>query len=74
MAGKKTTVYLGQDDVVRLGVLKRALKKEYPMMRVSVSFTFRYCLYKVLESRGMANEAEAREAGVRRYGNEERVQ
>ncbi len=74
MAAKKVTVYLGADDLIRLGVLKRALKKEYPMMRVSVAFTFRYCLYKVLKSRGLVDEAAAREAGVRDFGNEERVQ
>lgn len=68
---KKVTVYMGDDDQVRLKVLKGALKREYPFQRVSVSWVFRYCLYKVLKERGLVNQVAAHEAGVREYGNRE---
>ena len=69
---KKVTVYLGDDDLVRLKVLRFALKREYPFQRVSVSWLFRYGLYKVLKERGLVDQVAAHEAGVREYGNRER--
>jgi len=69
---KKQTVYLLADDEVRLRVLMKALKREYPFQRISISWVFRYCLYKVLKERGLADQAAAAQAGVREYGNEER--
>lgn len=67
---KKVTVYLGDDDLVRLKVLRRALQETYPFQRVSMSWVFRYTLYKVLKERGLADKQSAHEAGVREYGNE----
>lgn len=69
MDPRKVTVYLVHDDQVRMRVLQKALQAEYPFQRVSMSWLFRYCLYKVLKERGLANKAEARGAGVRSYGN-----
>jgi len=66
---KKVTVYLVHDDQVRLKVLQRGLQEEYPFQRVSMSWLFRYCLYKELKGRGLASQEAAREAGVRGYGN-----
>lgn len=66
---KKVTVYLVDDDLVRMKVLQRGLRKEYPFQRVSMSWLFRYCVYFVLKSRGIAPPEAAEEAGVREYGN-----
>lgn len=71
MKPKKVTVYLVHDDQVRMRVLQKSLQKEYPFQRVSMSWLFRYAIYYVLKSRGIASEAEARQAGVRNYGNGE---
>ena len=68
---KKVTVYLVDDDLVRFRILQRHLQAEYPFQRVSASWLFRYCVYKVLKERGLASPSQAHEAGVRDYGNAE---
>lgn len=68
---KKVTVYMVDDDLVRMKVLQNHLQREYPFQRVSMSWLFRYCVYYVLKKRGLAPLAAAEEAGVREYGNSE---
>lgn len=67
---KKVTVYMVHDDQVRMRVLQKALQAEYPFQRVSMSWLFRYAVYYVLKERGLASPVDARDAGVRDYGNQ----
>lgn len=55
--GKKITIYLHDDDLVRVKVLMKHLPKLYPMQKVSMSWLVRYGLYSLMKQHGLI-EAE----------------
>jgi len=55
--GKKVTVYLHDDDLIRVKVLTKHLPKLYPMQKVSMSWLVRYGLYSLMKQHGLI-EAE----------------
>lgn len=53
MAMKKS-VYLQSEDLERLRALRKNLKAEFPMHKVTSSWVFRYALYRLFVARGLA--------------------
>ena len=51
--GKKVTVYLHDDDLIRVKVLMKHLPKLYPMQKVSMSWLVRYGLYSLMKQHGL---------------------
>lgn len=53
MKAEKKSVYMMPDDVERLEAVLGDLKAELPAYRVSISWVFRYALYKLSRARGL---------------------
>lgn len=53
MKAAKRSVYMLPEDLKRLVAVRDSLKEEFPAHRVSISWVFRYALYRLSMEKGI---------------------